>query len=271
MKKKVSYLLGIFVIITTLTMIGCSKEVKTAETPIAAGKSVTLTISAAASLTEVMGELKTLYKTEKPNVTINYNFAGSGVLQKQIEQGAGVDLFFCAATKQMTALYEKGLIIEDTKVDLVGNSVVLIVKSDSTVEALDFKDLSTAKVKKIGIGEPKTVPVGQYSQEIFTTLGIIDNIKSKAVYAKDVKEVLAWVETGNVDAGVVYGTDAKTSGKVKVVATAGDDLYKTPVVYPVAIVKASKNIDDTKAFLAFISSDKAKEVFIKYGFNFLLK
>jgi len=271
MIKKLRILLGMVLITTVLTMVGCSNEVKTAETPIVAEKAVTLTISAAASLTEVMGELKTLYKTEKPNVTINYNFAGSGVLQKQIEQGASVDLFFSAATKQMTALSKKGIIIEDTKVDLVGNSVVLIVKGDSTVNARDFKDLSTDKVKKIAIGEPKTVPVGQYSEEIFTTLGILDKIKSKAVYAKDVKEVLTWVETGNVDAGVVYGTDAKTSGIVKVVATAGDDLYKTPVVYPVAVIKASKNVDDTKAFLAFISSDKAKEVFIKYGFDFLIK
>jgi len=271
MMRKMRILLSMVLITTTLSMAGCSKEVKTAQTPTAAKKSVTLIISAAASLTEVMGELKTLYKAEKPNVTINYNFAGSGVLQKQIEQGASADLFFSAATKQTKVLSEKGLIIEDTKVDLLGNSVVLIVKSDSTLGTLDFKDSSADKVKKIALGEPKTVPVGQYAEEIFTTLGILDKVKAKAVYAKDVKEVLTWVETGNVDAGVVYATDAKMSDKVKVVATAGDELYKTPVVYPVAVIKASKNVDESKAFLSFIASDKAKEVFIKYGFDFILK
>ena len=273
MKKKVCSLLIMFLVTGMLSMVGCSKEVKPSETPepSATQTPVTLTISAAASLTEVMGEIKTLYKVEKANVTINYNFASSGVLQKQIEQGADVDLFFSAGAKQMNVLKEKGLLIDVTNVKLVGNSIVLIVKSDSKLDISDFKGMTEEEIKKIALGEPKTVPVGQYSEEIFTTLSILDKVKAKAVYAKDVKEVLTWVETGNVDAGVVYGTDAKTSDKVKIVATAGDDLYKTPVVYPVAVIKASKNVDDTKEFLKFLSSDKAKEVFIKYGFDPLLK
>ena len=171
----------------------------------------------------------------------------------------------------MDALQKKGLILDDTKLNLLGNTVVMVVKSDDTSGISDFKDATSDKIKKIALGEPKTVPVGQYSEEIFTSLNILDIVKSKAVYGKDVKEVLAWVETGNVDAGVVYGSDAKASKKVKIVTTAGKDLYKTPVVYPVAVIKASKNIDDTKAFLKFLSSDKAKEVFEKHGFDFLLK
>lgn len=276
MKKVMRSLTAIFLITIFLAMTGCGQETKTAVTPVpmpapVAATPVTLTISAAASLTDVMGEIKTLYTKEKPNVTINYNFGASGALQQQIEQGASVDLFFSAATKQMDALQQKGLIIEDTKINLVGNSVVLVVKSDSTAAISDFKDSASDKIKKIALGEPKTVPVGQYSEEIFTTLNMLDKVKAKAVYGKDVKEVLTWVETGNVDAGVVYGTDAKSSTKVKVVATAGSDLYKTPVVYPVAVIKASKNVEDTKTFLKYLSSAKAKEVFVKYGFNFLVK
>lgn len=273
MKKKLSSLLVMSLITIMLAMTGCSQKGKTSETPVPAAtqKEVTLTISAAASLTEVMGEIKTLYKVEKPNVTINYNFAGSGTLQKQIEQGADVDLFFSAGTKQMVALKEKALLIDDTNVNLVGNSVVLIVKSDSTLGISDFKDVADAKIVKIALGEPKTVPVGQYSEQVFTTLNILDIVKPKAVYAKDVKEVLIWVETGNVDVGVVYGTDAKTSKNVKVVALASDDLYKTPVVYPAAVIKASKNVEDTKNFLKFLSSDSAKKVFTAYGFNSILK
>lgn len=271
MKKKLCSLLIMSLVTVMLVMVGCSKVVKPSETQAPAAKAVTLTISAAASLTEIMAEIKTLYKVENPNVTLNYNFAGSGTLQKQIEQGADVDLFFSAGIKQMVALKEKGLLIDDTSVNLVGNSVVLIVKSDSTLNISDFKDAADNKISKIALGEAKTVPVGQYSEEVFTSLNILDKIVAKAVYAKDVKEVLTWVETGNVDAGVVYGTDAKSSDKVKVVAIATDDLYKTPVVYPATVIKASKNVEDTKVFLKFLSSDKAKDIFIKYGFDFLLK
>ena len=277
MKKKLQFLLTTVLLTVTLAMTGCAQKAKTptpttpAATTTAAPKAVALTISAAASLTEAMGEIKTLYKTEKPNVTINYNFAASGVLQKQIEQGADADLFFSAGKKQMDALKAAGLLIDTTNVNLVGNSVVLVTKSDSTLAISNFKDLATDKVKKIALGEPKTVPVGQYSEEILTTLGILDKVKTKVVYAKDVKEVLTWVETGNVDAGIVYATDAKTSQKVKVVSIAGKELYKTPVVYPAVVIKASKNVEDAKEFLTFLSSDKAKEVFVKYGFDFLLK
>jgi len=273
MKKGIRSLLVMFLIASTLAMAGCTQKAKTSETPTTpvAQKQVTLTISAAASLTAAMGEIKTLYKKEKPNITINYNFGASGALQQQIEQGASADLFFSAATKQMTALQKKGLLIDNTKVNLLGNSVVLITKSDSTLDINDYRNLDSSKIKKIALGEPKTVPVGQYSEEILTTLKILDKVKTKAVYGKDVKEVLSWVESGDADVGIVYGTDAKTSKKVKVLATAGKELYKTPVVYPAAVIKASKNIDDTKAFLAYLSSDKAKEVFVKYGFSFLVK
>ncbi|MBW9153318.1 molybdate ABC transporter substrate-binding protein [Clostridium estertheticum] len=273
MKKRVRFVLTMFLVTFTLAMTGCGQKAKTAETPAkaTAQKSVTLTISAAASLTEAMGEIKTLYKKEKPNVTINYNFGSSGILQQQIEQGANADLFFSAATKQMTALEKKGLLIDSTKVNLLGNTVVLITKNDSTASIKEFKDLKNSNNKKIALGEPKTVPVGQYSEEILTSLKILDKVKAKAVYAKDVKEVLSWVESGDADAGIVYGSDAKTSKKVKVIAVAGKELYKKPVVYPVAVIKASKNIDDTKEFLKYLSSDKAKAVFVKYGFSFLVK
>ncbi|WP_026881942.1 molybdate ABC transporter substrate-binding protein [Clostridium akagii] len=271
MKKGVRSLLVIFLITILVAITGCGEQAKTSSAPAPKAKPVTLTISAAASLTESMGEIKTLYKKEKPNVTINYNFGSSGALQQQIEQGANADLFFSAATKQMTELQKKGLILDKTNVNLLGNTVVLITKKDSTLDINNFKDLSDDKIKKIALGEPKTVPVGQYSEEIFTSLGILDKVKTKAIYGSDVKQVLAWVESGNVDVGVVYGTDAKSSKKVKVIAVANKSLYKTPVVYPVAVIKASKNVTDTKAFLKFLSTAQAKKIFIKYGFNFLIK
>jgi len=252
-----------------LMMVGCSSKtvppvVKNTKPP------VTLTISAAASLKDAMGEIEKQYAKEMPNVTINYNFGGSGALQQQIEQGAEADIFMSAATKQMDALSQKSLVLEDTKVNLLGNTIVLIVKKDSTLK-IGFKDITSDKIVHIGLGEPKTVPCGQYAEEIFKTLNILDQVKAKAVYGNDVTQVLNWVETGNADAGVVYGTDAKGSTKVKVAAVATTDLYKTPVVYPVAVIKVSKNVDTAKEFMKFLSSAKAKAVFVKYGFNYLLK
>ena len=162
------------------------------------------------------------------------------------------------------------MLLEDTKVNLLGNTVVLIVKSDSHL-ATQFKDSGSNKIQKIALGEPKTVPSGQYAEEIYTALNILDEVKEKAVYGKSVTEVLTWVESGNVDAGVVYVTDAKASTKVKVVAVATKDLYKTPVVYPVAVIKDSNNVDASKEFLQFLCSEKAKIVFQQYGFDFLIK
>jgi molybdate transport system substrate-binding protein len=126
--------------------------------------------------------------------------------------------------------------------------------------------LTGDNVKKLALGEPKSVPAGQYAQEIFTNLKLMDKVQPKVVYAKDVKEVLTWVETGNADAGIVYKTDALVSNKVKIVATAPKDSHKS-VIYPAAIVKASKNVDAAKDFLNYLSSNKAQKVFEKYGFK----
>ncbi len=230
---------------------------------------VALTVSAAASLKDAMGEIKTEYEKEKQNVTVTYNFGASGSLQQQIEQGAGVDVFVSAAVKQMDALKEKGLILEDTRKDFLENKIVLIVPKDSSSVA-DFKDLSSDKVKKIGLGEPKSVPVGQYAEEVLKKLNLLDSIKAKVVYGKDVKEVLTWVETGNADAGIVYETDAKVSDKVKVVAKAPEGSHQ-PVYYPAAVIKDSKNVDAAKDYVNFLYSEKAKPIFEKYGFVFMVK
>ncbi len=232
-------------------------------------KPITLTVSAAASLKAAMEEIKEIYTKEKSNVSIAFNFGSSGALQQQIEQGAEVDVFISAATKQMDVLKDKGLIINDTSKNFLENNVVLVVPKDSSV-VTDFKDLTSDKVNKIGLGEPKSVPAGQYAEEVLIKLGILDSIKSKAVYGNDVKEVLTWVETGNADAGLVYETDTKISDKVKIVAKAPEGSHK-PVYYPAAVIKDSKNVKDAKDFIDFLYGSKAKTVFEKYGFVFLEK
>jgi molybdate transport system substrate-binding protein len=226
---------------------------------------INLTVSAAASLKDSMDEIEKIYTKENPNVKITYDFGASGTLQQQIEQGAPVDVFISAATKQMNELKNKGLLVNNTDKNLLENSLVLIVPKDSST-VKDFSDLATDKVKKVALGEPKTVPAGQYANEVLTYFKILDKVQPKTVLGNDVREVLTWVETGNADAGIVYATDAKISNKVKVVATASENSHK-PVLYPVAAIKDSKNIEAVKEFIQFLSGDKAKAIFEKYGFK----
>jgi molybdate transport system substrate-binding protein len=267
MVKKNRLIVVLLSLLMIMSIAGCSKSASTPTTP----TPVTLTVSAAASLKTAMDEIKVNYATEKPNVTLSINYGGSGALETQIEQGAPVDLFISAATKQVDMLKAKGLILEDTTKNLLGNQLVLVVPTDSKADLKDFQGIATnASIKKLAQGEPKTVPAGQYATEVFTNLNMIDSIQSKVVYGKDVTEVLTWVQTGNADAGVVYATDAKTTDKVKVIATAAESTH-SPIVYPATVIKASKNQDAAKDFLSYLSSDKAKSVFEKYGFTFIAK
>ena len=228
-------------------------------------KTASLTVSSAASLKEAMADIKQLYTQQKPNVSITYNFGASGSLQQQIEQGAPVDIFISAAPKQMDALQSKGLLVADTRKNLLTNKLVLIAPKNSSI-VFGFNDLTSDRVAKIAIGEAKSVPAGKYAEEVLTSLKIFEQIKPKLVFAKDVRQVLSYVETGNADAGIVYLTDAKLSKSVKIVATASAN-YHSPVVYPVAVLKDSKNLDTAKEFVQFLSSEPAINVYEKYGFS----
>jgi molybdate transport system substrate-binding protein len=256
MKRLAFLTMFVLVAVLLVSMVGCKA------TPIE------LNISAAASLTDALKEINALYVQKNPNVTITPNFASSGTLQTQIEQGAPADVFISAAAKQMDALQQGGLIIESTRQNLLNNKVVLIVPSDSTLNITSFNDLTSDKVKQIAIGEPKAVPAGAYAQQAFDELGITAQINSKLVFGSDVRQVLTYVESGNVDAGIVYSTDAITSAKVKVVANAPADII---IVYPVAVVKASKNQDAAKKYEDFLFSTQAAAVFEKYGFSMVGK
>ena len=227
---------------------------------------VELQVSAAASLTDAMKELGGMYEKEHGNTKLVFNFGSSGALQQAIENGGAADVFVSAAQKQMNALDEKKLLADGTRVDLLVNQIVLITAKDSKLNLPDFKAVLDPEIKHIALGEPKGVPVGQYSEEVFTKLGILDQVKERAVYGSDVRQVLAWVETGDADAGVVYATDAAISDKVKVAAVAPDDTHK-PIVYPAAVLKDAKNMNEAKDFLAFLQTNAAKKVFEKYGFK----
>lgn len=222
-------------------------------------------VLAAASLTDVLTELANNYKQET-STEIIFSFASSGALQAQIEASAPADIFFSAAQKQMNALEEKGLIDSETRKDLLENKVVLISPKNSNLNIKSFTDITNSNVKKLGLGKPKSVPVGQYSEEILSNLSILDIAKEKAVYGFDVRNVLDWVETAEVDCGIVYATDAKIAKNINIIAEAPEGTHKK-VIYPISIIKSSQNKEEAKKFIEYISTDKSKEIFQNYGFT----
>lgn len=225
-----------------------------------------LTVSAAISLKDALDSIRAAYLSQHPDVSLAMNYGASGTLQLQIEQGAPVDVYISAAPKQMDVLESKGLLLAGTRRDLLRNGIVLIVPAGSTLGIANFQDLLKPSVKKVALGEPVTVPAGKYAQEVLTHLGIYGQVNAKAVLAKDVRQVLTYVETGDVDAGVVYTTDALSSRKVKIVATAPPDSH-APVIYPVAVIKTTKNPAAAKAFEDFLSGPRARAILEKYGFT----
>lgn len=237
-----------------------------APSPTKAPDPVELTISAAASLTESLNELKTLYAKKAPHVTLTFNYGASGTLQTQIENGAPADLFLSAGKKQMDTLVSKQLIDSATAKNLLINDLVLIVPADSKLSIAKIEDLNQADVKKIAVGTPETVPAGSYAKETLTYFKLWDALQPKIVLTKDVKQVLSYVETGNTEAGFVYKTDAATTKGVKVILTA-DPASHTPVEYPIGIIKATKYPEATKEFYDYLQTKEAMDVFLKYGFS----
>ncbi|MGK7888188.1 MAG: molybdate ABC transporter substrate-binding protein [Leptolyngbyaceae cyanobacterium] len=226
---------------------------------------VKLTVSAAASVQDAMREVKTAYEAANPGVSITYNFGSSGSLAQQIAQGAPTDVFLSASQQWMDSLDTQGEILEGSRQNLLLNSLVLITTPDNT-QVQDFSDLATDTVNRVAIGEPTSAPVGRYAKDALTSLNLFESLQPKMVFAKDVRQVLSYVETGNVDAGVVYATDAMGSEQVVAIATAPIESHP-PIVYPVGVVAASQNGEAAQGFVDFLSDDAAIAIFANYGFT----
>jgi molybdate transport system substrate-binding protein len=260
LNKIITFILLFFLIILYwMVPAGCTQKA-----------SVTLNISAAASLTDALTEINTLYNKDNTNITITPNFASSGTLQKQIEQGAPCDVFISAAATQMDNLEKGSLILTESRKNLLNNAVVLVVPADSILGLTSFNDLTKDTVKKIALGDPKSVPAGTYGQQAFEKLGITALVQSKLILGSDVRQVLNYVESGEVDAGIVYSTDAVVSSKVKVVASAPAEI-NAKIVYPVAVIKASQNTGAAQDYIDFLFTSKAREIFEKFGFTTISK
>lgn len=239
-----------------------------------ANKTVELTVFAAASMTETLTELAESYKAVAPDVKLTFNFDSSGTLKTQIEEGADCDLFISAAQKQMNQLDASkdaeanpdglDLIDSATRIDLLENKVALVVPEGNPAGIRSFDDIGT-KCDLIALGNDD-VPVGQYSEEILTGLGLLDALESanKITYGSNVKEVATQVAEGSVDCGIIYATDAFSAG-LTIVDQAAKDLCKQ-VVYPAAVLKAAAHPDEARAFLDYLQSDAAIKVFEAVGF-----
>jgi molybdate transport system substrate-binding protein len=231
----------------------------------APAKQVELYVAAAASLKDAMTELQANYRHKNPKVKVFLNLASSGALQTQIKQGSPADLFVSAAQKQMNALEKAGLLKKETRRDLLENQLVLVVPKNSKLAVQSFSDLTLDAVKKVGIGAPESVPAGQYAWEVFKNLQITAKLRGKLVLGTNVRAVLSYVETGNVDAGVVYRTDAAISRQVKIVAVAPHGSHR-PIIYPAAVLANARQPQAALEFLKYLTTRPAEKVFTKYGF-----
>ena len=226
---------------------------------------VTILAAAAASLKYSFDEeLIPMFQDRYPWITVEGTYDSSGKLQTQIEEGMEADVFMSAAMKQMQDMEAGGYVDEADEVKLLENKIVLITSADSALDLKEFTDIT--KAESIAIGDPASVPVGQYSQEALTSLGIWDEVSAKASLGTNVTEVLNWVAEGSAEAGIVYATDAATTDKVKVVTEAPEGSLAEKAISPVGVVSASTQKEAAQKFVDFLQSDKAIAVFEKYGF-----
>jgi len=256
--KKREFFYGITAL-TVALCISCSSG-----TPQASSQTQ-LTVSVAASLQDVMVPIAEAYQQQQPNILISYNFASSGTLQQQIEQGAPVDVFISASPKQMDVLESKNLLKAETRKNLLKNQIVLVTPKEGK-EIKEFADLSQERINKIALGNPETVPVGQYGQEVLSHLKLYEPLTPKFVLAKDARQVLFYVESGNVDAGIVYQTDAMLSDKLTIVTTAPETSH-SPILYPVAVLQQTNSPEPAQEFIEFLVTDTAQSIFKEYGFT----
>jgi len=229
-----------------------------------AARAASIVVFAAASLTDSLQEIGRDY-TRQSGEKVVLNFGSSSSLARQIEEGAPADVFFSADQAQMDSLAKQGLIVTETRRNRLSNSLVIVVADDSKLAIVSAKDLTQASVKRIALADPQTVPAGIYSRRYLEKLGLWPALASKVVPTDNVRAALAAVESGNVEAGMVYKTDAAISKKVKIAFAVPPG--ETPdILYPMAVVKASREPVAARKFLDYLNSAEAARMFEKFGF-----
>jgi len=230
---------------------------------------VTLNISAASSLQIALEEINQLFMQKKGNIEILANFAASGDLQMQIENGAPADVFISAAARQMDTLEDKELILPETRRNVLGNKIALIIPQAGSLHISGFECLLKEEIKKVAIGDPDFVPAGSYGRQALELLGIpYGELEPKLILGSNVMQVLRYVESGNVDAGILFISDTASSKLVEVIATAPDEI-NSKIIYPAAITASSKNVKTSQEYIDFLFGPEAGKIFTKNGFIIL--
>jgi len=229
-------------------------------------QSRSIVVAAAISLKESFNELGAIYE-QRTGTKVTFTFGASGELEKQIEAGAPVDVFASAAEREMDELQLKDLIDRATRADFARNSLVLVVPRNSKLQLRTFSDLEKPSVSKIAIGNPKTVPAGQYAQQLLRNTRILPKIDSRLVLGENVRQVLDYVAREEVDAGIVYATDVQVAGgRVSVAARAPEGDYDA-ILYPLAVTRASASTKAAKGFVDLVLSPEGIEILTKHGFQ----
>jgi molybdate transport system substrate-binding protein len=228
-----------------------------------------LVVSVAISMKEVVEELGRRFTEQRSGVTLRYNFGASGELQKQIEAGAPVDVFISAATRQMDELERAGLVVPKTRRVFAGNALIAIVPTAAGLDVPGPSDLLDRRVQRIAVGNPKTVPAGQYAEESLRAVGLWERLRPKLVFGENVRQVLDYVSRGEVQVGIVYATDALTrAGRVRLAFPFPEDTHR-PIVYPAAVVKGSRHPDLAGAFVDLLAGREGQLVIRRHGFEAL--
>lgn len=226
-----------------------------------------LVFSVAISVKEVVEELGRRFTDQRPGVTVRYNFGASGELQKQIEAGAPVDVFISAATRQMDELERAGLVVAHTRRVFARNVLVAIAPTDAGLDVPGPSDLLDRRVRRIAVGNPKTVPAGQYAEESLRAVGLWERLRPKLVFGENVRQVLDYVSRAEVQVGIVYATDALTrAGRVRLAFPFPEDTHR-PILYPAAVVKGSRHPDFAGAFVDLLAGREGQMVIRRFGFE----
>ena len=230
-------------------------------------KSTELSVFAAISLTDALGEIGTAFTAES-GIKVYYNFEASTTLQRQLEKGASADVFISASPRQIVALETNGLTEIESRQDLLTNRLVLVAGGTAEIAVKTPDSLAIPEISRIAIGHPNIVPAGTYAKEALTHFGLWETLQPKLIFGMDVRATLAYVTAGNVDVAIVYQTDTTLTENIKVLYALPSEAY-TPIVYPAVVIKSSQRKQLARRFITSLQSTQSGEIFEKHGFTFL--
>jgi molybdate transport system substrate-binding protein len=259
MQRRVKFLTAIGLVLVFAVLSGCTTDKQ---------KPIELSVFAAISLTDALGEIGTAFTAES-GVKVYYNFAASTTLQRQLEKGASADVFISASPRQVVALEANGLLEAESRKNLLTNRLVLVSDEAARISVETPANLAAPEISRIAIGHPSIVPAGAYAKEALTHFGLWETLHSKFIFGADVRATLAYVTSGNVDVAIVYKTDTTLSHHIKVLYQMPAEAY-TPIIYPAVVMKDSPRKQLARRFITYLQSADKCEIFEKYGFTVLV-